>query len=225
MAATDWALATTVTSADWTFYDSDLVTDVQTQDVVAPTYSWSAPHDYVAASSYTGKVLILADFETPLGTPLDIPTGATVNGIECRMTCAAYGGLGYVYCDPVSDEGEPEVCYYPAIAAYASKDGGTTPVGDKRSRDLNFGGLDFSLGGSTDLWGTTWTEAEAEAIAFRVFPEGQDDPPSGRRLDYYWVRIWYTEGSPPPPSPGVFNDTVRYIPGYAPKPSQNIIRR
>lgn len=223
MPVTDWGKPTTATSATWLPYDDTLITDVFNNDVIPPDYSWYVPHIYLPAPWSAGQIVTIGNFETSVGVPIAIPSGAIVDGLECIMTAGAFGGGGIVECEPATEE-TPEVCFYPALCAIPSKNG-TDSVGTERQRNLNYGSLDFILGGATDLWGTTWTEAEAEGAYFKVYADGDESPASGRRLDYYWYRIWYHE-SGDPPAPGALAEAqTKYLPGISVKGSPSSIRR
>lgn len=224
MPVTDWGKPTTATSATWLPYDSTLVADIYTNDVVLPDYSWDVPHAYLPAPWSAGQIIIIGNFETSVGVPLALPANAVVDGIEVIMTASAFGGGGIVMCDP-PDEFGTTTCYYPAIAAIPSKNG-TDSVGTERQYNLNFSNLNFMLGGATDLWGTTWTDVEAEGIYFKVYADGDETPASGRRLDYFHARIWYHDGTAPPPVPGALAESqTKYLPGISVKGSPSSIRR
>lgn len=81
-----------------------------------------------------------------------IPVGATVNGIEIYMARDKASGAG--------DATETEI--------YLTKDG-TNPVGDNKASSIWGASPDSETkGGSSDLWGTTWTRSEVKSTTFGV---------------------------------------------------------
>lgn len=225
MPVTDWAKPTTATSSYWLPYSAATLADgIHDQDVTLPDYTWDVPHIYSPNPWSTSHIVTIGGFETSTGVALAVPALKDIVGIECSLTCAPNGGLGFVECDPVENPEDPLVCHYPAITSEISKDG-LVAVGDPRSRDLNYGGLDFTLGSAVDLWGTTWTAAEINAgIYFFVYPSGETST-TNRLLDYYWVRVWYASASGPPAAGTLCEDSTRYIPGLSIKGNPSLKAR
>jgi hypothetical protein len=70
--------------------------------------------------------------------------------------------------------------------------------GDNKASGATWGIVTGTVvyGGSTDLWGTTWTAADVNDAAFGVDFQTQCDAAAGGRafsVDYIYVSVWYTE--------------------------------
>lgn len=107
-----------------------------------------------------------------------IPDGADIDGIELRIQASQIGDLSI------------------QVQGGLSKSGGTQ-VGSSKNFAGETGTLtNYSVGGSTDLWGTTWTRAEVIAAGFRGLVRGTLTGVGGSvNIDAAWVRIFYTPGT------------------------------
>ncbi len=114
---------------------------------------------------------------------LAIPAGSTIDGIEVRFEWwSSTGGENCTLtrCRMVKADG--------TIGTTDRSDGGVVPG----SRTLK------TLGGSTDLWGETWAEADVEDIDFgfvmainKTFSTVIED----LEVDAMWVKVYYTEAA------------------------------
>ena len=105
-----------------------------------------------------------------------IPSGATINGILVEIERHYANGAVADY----------DVCL--------TKDG-STRAGDDKSTGAAFPAADAitSFGGSTDLWGTTWTEAEINATTFGVLYKMQATANNADGyVDFIRVTVYYT---------------------------------
>lgn len=101
-----------------------------------------------------------------------IPSDATINGIEVKGN-------------------QPSG---PNASVYLTKDG--TSIAGTSQGELVSGGGDTIVGGSANLWGTTWTPSEVNANTFggmvRVVDQGFG---SSSEIDFLQVRVTYTEAT------------------------------
>ena len=81
----------------------------------------------------------------------NIPTGATINGIEVDLVAKAN-----------STAGTPKMC------VQISGDGGTTWTTAKSTTNLTTSSATYVLGASNDIWGGTWTSTSFSNSNFRV---------------------------------------------------------
>lgn len=82
---------------------------------------------------------------------IDIPTGATVNGIELRLDARA---------DSTTNS--------PFICVQLSWDGGSSWTTAKSTSTLTTSEVTYTLGGAADTWGRTWSNTELNNTNFRV---------------------------------------------------------
>jgi hypothetical protein len=71
---------------------------------------------------------------------------------------------------------------------------GSTPVGTSKFVEVGTAGGVFELGGESDLWGTTVTEAEYESQSFGFLirrPQTVDSPYTLRRVDAIVRTVWF----------------------------------
>jgi hypothetical protein len=80
-----------------------------------------------------------------------LPTGATVKGVEVRLDAKV---------DNTS--GSPKMC------VQLSWDGGTTWTTAKSTSTLTTSEKTYTLGGSSDMWGRTWSNANFDNSSFRL---------------------------------------------------------
>lgn len=106
-----------------------------------------------------------------------IPTGAVIDGILVDMDAKYDGNTGTnTYC------------------AFLSYNAGTNWTAGKNSADIGTSDTSFTLGGSTDTWGRTWSASEFTNANFRlrvmtlVGSSNQRDA----SLDYLAVTVYYT---------------------------------
>ena len=156
------------------------------------TQTWSNPTYVYSSNDSRARVTSNVDdtwrYSTPLvvnAFGLSIPTGATIDGILVEMERRRTGGgnsRDYV--------------------VSLSKDG-STAVGDNKgdtATNLPTSDTYKSYGGSSDLWGTTWSESEIESSNFSVYIRAQLYKLSSigqpyYELDHVRVTVYYTEAS------------------------------
>ena len=104
-----------------------------------------------------------------------IPSGATINGIEMNIVAKVD-----------STTGSPKIC------VQLSWDGGSTWTSAKSTNNLTTNSVTYSLGGSTDTWGRSWSDANFSDANFRV--RVIDVASSTSRdfsLDWVGVKVYY----------------------------------
>lgn len=82
---------------------------------------------------------------------ISMPSGATIDGIEVRLNA-----------EVDSTSGSPFMC------VQLSWDGGTTWTTAKSTSTLTTNEVTYTLGGSSDTWGRTWSESDLTNSNFRV---------------------------------------------------------
>lgn len=103
-----------------------------------------------------------------------IPGGATIDGIEVRAQLAAsFGPDNYVYVNVGKDDSTLATNKNPGVATT------TTPT-------------NYDSGGSSDLWGLSWTAAEINASTFQVRIRTQNGSFLNSLCDAIWAKIYYT---------------------------------
>ncbi|KKK84522.1 hypothetical protein LCGC14_2782500, partial [marine sediment metagenome] len=133
---------------------------------------------YVSLSTSTEDTsdwLILSNFG------FNIPTGAVIDGIEVLMDREA------TQSSSIRDE-----------QLYLRKTGGQ--IGDNKADSVNYWDIiddDIydSYGGTTDLWGTTWTAAEINSVDFGIdlYVKYFGSVATDARIDHLQIRVYYTE--------------------------------
>jgi len=119
---------------------------------------------------------------------LSVPSGATIDGIEIKIEW--YGGSPRSTIDNIAK----------------LRKGGSSSGIDNNSKNNNpsFSAQTVTYGNSTDLWGTTWSDAQvtAEDFGFEFgVVEDENDDNNEVYVDYIAVKVHYTE-SAGDPSPG-----------------------
>lgn len=108
-----------------------------------------------------------------------IPAGASINGIEVRID-------GRVD----SQVGSPVMCIQ------LSWDGGATWTSAKTTDILNTTEATYTLGGSSDLWGRTWTDSSLSNTNFRLrIANVASNTSRDFSLDYAAARVYYSLGA------------------------------
>lgn len=111
---------------------------------------------------------------------ISIPTGATINGIEVSVeanTTMTAGGY--------------------RLEVQLSKDGGGTFSTAKSATVTGATDTNYTYGGSSDLWGETWTDSSFGSN-FRIKPEIQATIGDGYyiNVDHIQIKVYYTESGP-----------------------------
>ena len=126
-----------------------------------------------------------ASFDSPdyseilkaIGLGFEIPTNAIINGIFVEMEC-------------YNDSGETGK----DVIFQLTKDGAAR-VGDNKAKNANWNTSPTVLeyGGSSDLWGTTWTASEINASTFGVHMANQATTANADiYVDFIRVTVDYT---------------------------------
>jgi hypothetical protein len=177
MATTDWKLPTIASaSSGWVDFGRS-PNDIK---AVGGNFAYQA-----LGSGQTSGTLIGTGFGF---TDSDIPVGSTIDGIEFKF-----------HTIKVNEGGSVNTCYLRKI------DG--VNVGANKASGANWhfpydgGQLTYTGGGASDLWSTTWTDAEVKATTFGVAITAFNGNPKnagGGGIDYFQIRIHYTPAASPP---------------------------
>ena len=110
---------------------------------------------------------------------LSVPSGTTVNGIEVRLDAKAD-----------STTGSPHLC------VQLSWDGGTSWTSALTANNLTTNEATYTLGGSTNDWGHTWSDSQLNNSNFRVRVINVASNTSRTfSLDWVAVKAYYTGGT------------------------------
>ena len=146
---------------------------------------WTSSGNITSSNGVKASTVITGNAQSPnlnaSSFGFAIPTGSVINGIRAYIERSA---------SVVNVLDDDDV--------FLLKAG--NPVGsDKAEPDWDYNDWDeiASYGGSTDLWGTTWTAAEINASTFGVRLQVDSDTSTSRTayVDHIEIRIYYT---PPP---------------------------
>jgi hypothetical protein len=121
-----------------------------------PSYAYTSDNLYTVdtnsgtgtSSSYTSTQ---KDRHLFYNFTLAVPSGATILGIEVRLEAKVDSASGS-----------------PKMYAQLSPDGGTTWTTGKGTATLSTTDTLYTLGGTSDLWGTAWTSPQLSNTNFRV---------------------------------------------------------
>ena len=130
-----------------------------------------------------GQTQTLSDFDNKT---LSIPSGATIDGIEVILDTADNGG-----------NGENNTGAWIKVNN-GSSDSSAKLTTAGNAWDTNFSdGTDIRIaGGTTDLWGLSWTPSTAEGIS--VIMGWTSTAGSAFYSNYVKVKVYYTEGDAAP---------------------------
>lgn len=109
---------------------------------------------------------------------ISLPSGSTIDGIEIRLDGRAD-----------STTGSPKFC------VQLSWDGGTTWTSAKSSNNLTTNNATYTLGGSSDNWGRTWTDTEMDDANLRVRVIDISSSTRTFSLDWVATKVYYSGGS------------------------------
>ena len=166
-------VAVVVNSGD-TGLDSPTSTAGSHADWVTPNNVFTSNDAYAIDITFNNNDLISKTFA------VSVTNGATVVGIE-------------VLIEGNADDATPA---NRDIDVSLTKDG-STPVGTpKTDQTLNQGSdTTITLGSSSDLWGTTWTEAEVESANFGIIIARSSAAAAGEvAIDHVQVRVHFITG-------------------------------
>jgi len=108
-----------------------------------------------------------------------IPAGATINGIEVRLDARVDSQVGT-----------------PFMCIQISWDGGITWTTEKVTNTLNTSEATYILGGSSDLWGRTWTDSNFSNANFRLrVVNVASNNSRDFSLDWASAKVYYSLGA------------------------------
>jgi hypothetical protein len=121
-----------------------------------PNRAYTSDNNYAVdnnSGSNTGTSCLGADKDKHRYSDynLNIPSGYTINGIEVRLEAKVD-----------STTGSPKIC------TQLSWDGGNSWTTAKTTNQLTSNDATYTLGGSSDTWGHTWTTSELNNANFKV---------------------------------------------------------
>jgi hypothetical protein len=130
-----------------------------------------------------GKTAAYGDIQFLQTEPLDSTIPGTITGIEIIIEAAGT--------DSTSNTTFDAELYHPVDEEYTSVITTTVTANTNPSTD------NISIGGPTNLWGKTWTQANLEDENFRLHLYNGDEPAGGICLigDWVYMKIHYTEGN------------------------------
>lgn len=142
--------------------------------------AWSNPSNVLTDNASNATVTLSAGVNSEFlrivgfGSSLTaIPDTATIVGIGVFLNATSTtGNMNYL--------------------VQLTKDGTSRESGFASGSDAD---ADFTVGGASELWDTTWTVAEIEASTFGVHVRGTGGNPGGGTfaIDYVSVTVYYTE--------------------------------
>lgn len=148
-------------------YGTIATTDIDTKD--DDEYVFTSSRD---AAAQTSEYLKCLDFD------LAIPTGATITGIKITVRAKRVNS-------PSSSSPTAKdylVKLVKAGSVVGNNNGTNTDRGDTFS--------DYSYGSATDMWGTTWTEAQVEAADFGVVIQATTED-AALVIDWVEARVYW----------------------------------
>lgn len=137
---------------------------------------WTTPGNVTADDGSNATVTLAAstssDYMWVRAFGVSIPAGSTVDGIEVTF-----------------DRNWSDASAF--LNLFLSKNEDFVGTG----KNVLSGNGTTTLGSPSDLWGTTWSEAEVEAATFGMFHNATNSSGSNQTLniDAIWVKIYYTE--------------------------------
>jgi hypothetical protein len=152
---------------------------------------WTNPANAVSSNNaYATQILAAAtrgDYHCARSFGFAIPTGATIDGISVLIEASLTGTTAEL------------------VDVFLTKNAGAATVGNDAiagSQALTATDTNYSYGGPTDVWGTTWTAAEINSNNFGVMTQAAGAASGGTaRIDFVSVTIDYTLPPPPDASP------------------------
>jgi hypothetical protein len=111
---------------------------------------------------------------------LDVPAGATINGIQVRLDARADNTTGS-----------------PFMCVQLSWDGGTSWTTPQSTAALTTSEATYLLGGTTNTWGRTWSSGNFSNANFRVrVIDVSSNNARDFSLDWVGVNVYYSGGTP-----------------------------
>ena len=148
-------------------------------DASIGTTIWASPGNILADDNvYTLNGTAIATSHYLKGTNLgfSVPSGATIDGIEVRTGAGA----------TINDRS--------TITSVKIVKGGTISGNDNAGGEaLTTVEQIFAFGGSTDLWGLTWTPSDVNASNFGFVLSTTRSSTVTDVVDYFQVKVYYRE--------------------------------
>ncbi len=156
--------------------------------------TWSSPSNiYTEDDTFATSLGSLTYWLKSGGYGFDIPTDATIDGIVVRIKKDSNAVDGN---DPPYDGGV-RIVKAGTIAGDDKAAGGywpySGPTGDANSAYTTYGG-------SSDLWGETWSPSDINDSGFgAAISAGWETPDAtNAKVDHFDITVYYTEDDPPP---------------------------
>jgi len=153
-----------------------------TQDVGSAV--WVDPQNIQAAdTNYASSTIpMFSNYLVATDFDFSIPDTAIIEGIKVTVRRVASSGAGY---NGIWDR-----------FLYLTKDG-TSDTGSNRANSASVWSIDWvtaTYGGSSDLWGTTWTPAEinSDNFGFRLHIYNNYGTPLMAYVDYITITVYHT---------------------------------
>jgi Tfp pilus assembly protein PilX len=166
--------------------DDVTMSAVTTSSLRSPSAAagWTSSSNVYSSNNSDASTMIAASGQSAnldvTGFGFNLPAGSTISGITAEVERAASNS------NSIED-----------YDVYLLKAG--APSGNDKASTTDWTTLDSTrtYGGSTDLWGTTWTEAQVEASNFGLRLKARNLTTSSRTayVDHVEIRVYYT---PPP---------------------------
>lgn len=162
-----------------------------TTDTSVGTQTWTNPSNAATQNTTYATTSINAQTSHYLlssGCSFSLPSGSTINGITVKVRRDSSSS-------PTGCIDDSSVRLFKAGSAVGDNKAVGTPGG---TCSIDQTDTTITYGGTSDLWGTTWTEAEVEAAGFGVgysMVEFDGEAETGR-VDLMTIAVEYTV--PPP---------------------------
>ena len=157
---------------------------VGTGGQISPGKIWNSPSQITADDTLATQIQSIFDGDDTYqlkgsNVGLAIPGGDVIDGIEIRMNLWEAGaGTGTIEEVFLVDEG--------GVVGSTNRAGGETMSTSTANLD--------DYGGSTDLWGDTWSEADVEDVDFgfvcRQTHHGTGS--TGHKCDYFAMKVYHS---------------------------------
>lgn len=157
-------------------------------DATVGTVAWSNPNnakvsDNVYATAIYNNAVDDAHYLKATNFGFSIPAGATINGILVEVQ------------KKLGNAAESAVDQFVKIVK-----GGAVGATNKADTTTEWSTTEAykSYGGSSDLWGTTWTPTDINAsnFGFVITPQGGAGASVDAQVDHIRITVYYTETSP-----------------------------
>ncbi len=176
--------------------------------------TWSSPSNALASDGVYSSASLgrnkYSDFLTVSGFGFTIPSDATINGIQADIE---------KYADNSNISDYEVEAYNPISASYSANLGTTTSW---PSTDTN-----VTYGGTTNLWGTSWTPAAIDSSSFSINISAINNTSANKTynayVDYISVTIYYSQPSFTESSYEWYQNTNSISSPLTPLASQNTV--